>query len=308
MKTFPKGAYPAMITPFHEDGSIDYPAVNELLRWYERMNCSGVLALCASSETETLSLEERVELAKYIVEHKGNLIIIASGHVSTSLEDQLTELNAMAETGIDGLCLIVGLLNQNNETDDEFIENAKTIMNGLNNKTIPLGFYERPCPTNRNLSEKIVKFCADTGRFWFMKETSCDPEIIAKKIRAAAGSPFNIYNANSIQLYESLKNGAAGFCGIMGNFHPDLYQWLCVNYDKHPAEAERVAAYISAIGETGDQYPASAKYHQNLYGAKMSTYTRRTGSTQEMKPSTAIRLQAVEQVVNEVRAWLKTVD
>ena len=110
-----------MITPFHEDGSIDYPAVNELLRWYERMNCSGVLALCASSETETLSLEERVELAKYIVEHKGNLIIIASGHVSTSLEDQLTELNAMAETGIDGLCLIVGLLNQNNETDDEFI-------------------------------------------------------------------------------------------------------------------------------------------------------------------------------------------
>ena len=33
MKTFPKGAYPAMITPFHEDGSIDYPAVNELLRW-----------------------------------------------------------------------------------------------------------------------------------------------------------------------------------------------------------------------------------------------------------------------------------
>ena len=224
MKTFPKGAYPAMITPFHEDGSIDYPAVNELLRWYERMNCSGVLALCASSETETLSLEERVELTKYIVEHKGNLIIIASGHVSTSLEDQLTELNAMAETGIDGLCLIVGLLNQNNETDDEFIENTKTIMNGLNNKTIPLGFYERPCPTNRNLSEKIVKFCADTGRFWFMKETSCDPEIIAKKIRAAAGSPFNIYNANSIQLYESLKNGAAGFCGIMGNFHPDLYQ------------------------------------------------------------------------------------
>ena len=117
MKTFPKGAYPAMITPFHEDGSIDYPAVNELLRWYERMNCSGVLALCASSETETLSLEERVELTKYIVEHKGNLIIIASGHVSTSLEDQLTELNAMAETGIDGLCLIVGLLNQNNETE-----------------------------------------------------------------------------------------------------------------------------------------------------------------------------------------------
>lgn len=307
MKTFPKGAYPAMITPFHEDGSIDYPAVEGLLRWYERMNCAGVLALCASSETEKLSLEERVELTKFIVAHKGNLVIVASGHISTSLEDQLTELNAMADTGIDGLCLIVGLLNQNNETDDEFIENTKTIMNGLHNKTIPLGFYERPCSTNRDLSEKIIRFCADTGRFWFMKETSCDPEMIASKIRAAAGSPFNIYNANSIQLYESLKNGAAGFCGIMGNFHPDLYQWLCVNHETHPAEAERVAAYISAIGETGDQYPASAKYHQSLYGAPMTTYTRRAGEVVQMKTSTKLRLQAVERVVNDVREWLKTI-
>ena len=304
MKTFPKGAYPAMITPFKEDGAIDYPAVGELLRWYERMNCSGVLALCASSETEKLSLDERVELAKYIVAHKGKLVIIASGHVSDSVEDQLTELNAMADAGVDGLCLIVGRLNQHNETEDEFIENIKVIMDGINNKEIPLGFYEKPCPENRSLSEKIIKFCADTGRFAFMKETSCDPDVIAAKIRAAAGSPFGIYNANSVLLYDSLKAGAAGFCGIMGNFHPDLYQWLCVNHEKYPAEAKRLADYISAIGETGDQYPASAKYHQNLYGAKMSTYLRRTGDAPVMKPAVAARLQRVESVVNELRAWL----
>ena len=101
-----------------------------------------MLALCASSETEKLSLDERVELAKYIMANRGKLVIIASGHVSDSVEDQLTELNAMADAGVDGLCLIVGRLNQHNETEDEFIENIKVIMDGINNKEIPLGFYE----------------------------------------------------------------------------------------------------------------------------------------------------------------------
>ena len=63
MKTIPGGAYPAMITPFTLDGAIDYPAVARLMKWYEDRNCAGVLALCASSETEKLTLEERVELA-----------------------------------------------------------------------------------------------------------------------------------------------------------------------------------------------------------------------------------------------------
>lgn len=304
MNALPRGAYPAMITPFTTDGAIDYPAVEGLLRWYEKLGCSGVLALCASSETEMLSLEERVSLAKFIAEHKGNLVIVASGHISNEWEDQVEELNAMANTGIDALCLIVSQLNLHGETEDEYIENIKKMMDAIENKDIPLGFYEKPSQFNRNLSEKIIRFCADTGRFVFLKETSCDPDIIASKIRAAEGSPFGIYNANSVLLYQSLKDGAAGFCGIMGNFHPDLYQWLCVNHDKNPEAADKIANYIMTIGETGSQYPASAKYHVNCYGAPMSTYLRRTGDAPKMSPATAARLHAVEKMVNEARAYI----
>ena len=95
MKTIPGGAYPAMITPFTLDGAIDYPAVARLMKWYEDRNCAGVLALCASSETERLTLEERVELAKFIVEHKGKMTIVVSGHNGDSMEEQIEEMNAM---------------------------------------------------------------------------------------------------------------------------------------------------------------------------------------------------------------------
>lgn len=302
----PRGAYPAMITPFTENNEIDYPAVAELLNWYNKMGCSGVFALCASSETSHMTLEERVTLAKFIVEHKGNLVIVASGHCADSVEDQLVELNAMAKTGIDALIFIVHRMNQHGETEDQFIENMKVLMDGIEDKEIPLGLYEQPSQFNRSLSEKIIRFCADSGRFVFLKETSCKPDVIAAKIRAARGSNFGIFNANSVLLYQSLKDGAAGFCGIMGNFHPDLYQWLCVNYKTKPEAAERVATFISAIGETGSQYPASAKFHQNCFGAKMTTLVRR-GINEAIKPDTAERLYAVEKAVNEMRAWLKTV-
>ena len=306
MKTIPKGAYPAMITPFTADGEIDYPAVGRLLRWYERLNCPGVLSLCASSETNKLSLEEKIALSKYIVENKGKMTIIASGHTSDSVEDQLEELNAVAATGVDGICLIVGRLNQHGASDDEYIRNIKTIMNGMNDKEIPLGFYERPGDFNRNLSEKILKFCASTGRFVFLKETSCTIEGITAKINAVKGSNFGIYNANSTLLLESLKAGAAGFCGIMGNFHPDLYQWLCENYEKHPAEAERVSDYIGALSQIACQYPAIAKYHVNSYGAEMTTYVRKSDN-RPLNQENTYRIHQTERIVNELRAWIKTI-
>lgn len=305
MKTVPKGAYPAMLTPFTLDGAIDYPAVKRLLKWYNDCGCTGVLALCASSETTHLSLEERIELGKFIMENKGNLTIIISGHVSDTLEDQLTELNAMAALKPAALCLIVSRLNQNNETEDEFIVNIQTIMDGLEDKEIPLGFYEWPGPRNRSLSEKILKFCADTGRFVFLKETSCRTEVIRAKIKAVEGSNFGIYNANSTLLLESLKDGAAGFCGIMGNYHADLYQWLCDNFEKYPKEAERLSDYLGVMSAVTDHYPAAAKYCQHLYGAEMTTYCRKMDGL-NMSEQNLYRVRQMETVANELRAWLKT--
>ena len=240
------------------------------------------------------------------MKHRTTMTVIASGHVSDSFDDQIEELNAVVETGVDGLCMIVDRLNLKRETEDGYIDNIKTVMSELDNKEIPLGFYERPSEFNRSLSEKILQFCAGTGRFVFLKETSCKKAVIAEKIKAVEGSNFGIYNANSSLLYESLKDGAAGFCGIMGNFHPDLYQWLCENYDKHPAEAARLSDYLGVLGEITNQYPAIAKYHINAYGSEMTTYVRRTGLAPLSEEHT-YRIHQAERIVSELRDWLATV-
>ena len=305
MKTIPGGAYPAMITPFTLDGAIDYPAVGRLMKWYEDRNCAGVLALCASSESEKLTLEERIELAKCIVEHKGKMTVVVSGHVSDSLEDQIEEMNAMAKTGADALCFITARINKLAGNDeDRFIEILDQLVDGIEDKDIPLGFYEKPDQYNLNMTPKILRHCTDTGRYVFLKETSCRSDAIKVKIDAVRGTNFGIYNANSTLLYQSLQDGAAGFCGIMGNVHPDLYQWLCDNWKKYPEMALRVSDFLGTSGEILSQYPAIAKYHISQTGAEMTHYTRRSG-LEELKEQNTYRMHQCERLTESLRAELR---
>ena len=55
---FPGGVWPVMLTPFTEDGRIDYNALEHLVNWYIDKGCDGLFAVCQSSEMYYLTLEE----------------------------------------------------------------------------------------------------------------------------------------------------------------------------------------------------------------------------------------------------------
>ena len=222
-KKFPNGMWPVMLTPLQQNGDVDYPALEELINWYIKEGSSGLFAVCQSSEMFYLSMEEREELTRFIKKAaNGRVPVISSGHVSYSLHDQIQELNGIAEAGADAVILLSNRLAAANESDEVLIERLKNIMSELP-ENLPLGFYECPYPYKRILSPKVVEFCADSGRFYFLKDTCCDIERIRKKLEIMKGSNMKLYNANTSTLLESMKYGAAGYSGVMANFHPALY-------------------------------------------------------------------------------------
>ena len=68
MKEIANGVWPTMITPFREDGKIDYSMVEKLVEWYIERGVAGIFAVCQSSEMFFLTPDERRELAAFIVE------------------------------------------------------------------------------------------------------------------------------------------------------------------------------------------------------------------------------------------------
>lgn len=279
MKNINTGVYPTMITPYDKNGEIDYAAVKNLVEWYIEKGCNGIFAVCQSSEMAYLTLEERVTLASKVVEYaKGRVTIVASGHCGHSIKEQIHEINEISKTGIDAFVLVSNRFDLSNEGDDMWIANAEKVLSGLETD-IPLGIYECPMPYKRLLTEKILKWCIKTNRFKFIKDTCCNPDILADRLRLLKDSGIMIFNANAQTLLHSLNHGAAGYSGIMANFHPDIYSWLCDNIDDERAEAVQGYLAYTAFSECM-AYPVTAKYHMNLIDIPMELDSRSRKKTE----------------------------
>lgn len=268
-KTIPDGVYPTMVTPFTEDNKIDYNAVEALIGWYAEKGVDGIFAICQSSEIFFLSFEERLELLRFVMKHTPkNISVVASGHVADDLSQQIEEAKAFVQEGIDAYVFISNRFAGEDESDSTFLKNMEKAVGEIGD--ISFGIYECPYPYKRIMMPSVLKELASTGRFTFLKDTCCDPQMINEKLSAVEGMGLKIYNANSASLLETLKMGCAGFSGVMANFHPEIYSWLCKNYDKEPEKAKQVQAFLgfASLAEC-QMYPVNAKYYLSLEGVPM---------------------------------------
>ena len=280
------GVYPTMITPYKKSGEIDFDAVEKLVEWYWKEGCDGIFAACQSSEIMFLTLDERVKLTRTVIAKAKDLAakdtsrrpmqIVASGHISDAFEDQVKELNAIAAEKPDALILISNRMDIENTTDEKWIEDTAKLIAELP-ADMPLGVYECPKPYKRLLSEKMIKWCAESGRFYFIKDTCCDAAVIRQRLGWCEGSNLKIFNANSQTMLESAKDGCYGYCGVMANFHPALYSKLLKPETLNTKETEVLQSFLglAATIEATTTYPCCAKYYLNKFeGVKMEDSAR----------------------------------
>lgn len=273
MKQISNGIYPVMITPYTADNRLDLEAVDRMVEFYAAGGCQGVFAVCQSSEMFDLSEDERVALAARVVKAvRGRMNVVASGHISDAIEDQLRELGRIAATGVDGVVMVSNRLAKADESDEVFIANMNRILEALPDVTF--GMYECPYPYKRLLSDQALAAMRDSGRFSFIKDTCCNAALMAHRIRLLDGK-IQLFNANCATLLDTLRSGAAGFSGIMANYHPDLFVWLYANYEKQPEKAEELMAALSVLSGTERAcYPVCCKYHMGLMGVPMEIISR----------------------------------
>ncbi|OXJ08770.1 dihydrodipicolinate synthase family protein [Burkholderia sp. AU6039] len=261
-----EGIVPVMLTPFDDAGAIDYAGLERLIEWYLAHGADALFAVAQSSEMQFLSLAERAELARFVVERvAGRVPVVASGHISDDLDAQADELCAAAESGAQGVVLVTNRLDPQRKGSAALLDHLHRLLARLPSD-LPLGLYECPAPYRRLLSDDELRACIDTGRFVMLKDVSCDLETVKRRVALAEGSPLKILNANAAIAWDAMKAGSAGFNGVFTNFHPDLYRWLRTQGASNPALADELSTFlvVSAVSEALG-YPALAKlYHQRI--------------------------------------------
>jgi 4-hydroxy-tetrahydrodipicolinate synthase len=279
-ETIADGVWPTMITPYNENGSIDYEALEKMVDWFVDRGVAGLFAVCQSSEMFFLSLRERLELARACVKSAdGRIPVIASGLIADDLYDQIEEARMMADTGVEAVVLLTNRFARQDQGDEVFKRNLERFLSGLRDDIL-LGFYECPAPYKRLVSPEIMKFGVETGRFGFLKDTSCSMADIREKLRIAKGSNFKLFNANAATLLDSLKAGCAGYSGVMTNFHPDLYSWICDHWQDQPELAAELQDFLGLASIIEYQlYPVNAMYALSLEGLPFRLSSRRADAS-----------------------------
>ena len=269
------GIIPVMLTVFDDHGGIDWESQKRLTDWYLKQGGESLFAVCQSSEMLYLDLDEREALARFTVDAvDGRVPVIASGHVGVTLEEQITELTQIANTGIDCLVFVTNRLDPDNLGSEHLFKTVETLKQELPTE-LRLGLYECPVPYRRLLSDDEITYFAQDPRFVILKDVSCDLQTVRRRLELTKNSSLMISNANAAIAFKAMKSGASGFCGVFNNFHPDLYRWIRDEGEINTDLADELARFLVLSATTeGMGYPKLAKiYHQRL-GTIQSSFSR----------------------------------
>ena len=276
-----KGFVPVMLTPFKDNGSVDFDGLTAITEFYLSSGASGLFANCQSSEMFELTEQERLDVTSHVVKvANGAIPVVAAGTFSTNILEQAEFVKKIYDTGVEAVIAITGMFAKEEDSDKIFEDNVFKLID--NTDSIPLGFYECPQPYKRVITAKQLGDFTATGRVIYHKDTCLDIEQVREKIKVTKGySLFGLYDAYMGHAVDSLKAGAAGLSCIQGNFFPELIVWLCSHFNDPSlkSEVDQVQQFlIDHMEVMHEDYPIVAKYYLQKQGFNITTFSRQSAT------------------------------
>ena len=278
-KKLPHGLWPVMLNAFNEDGTIAWSGIDVLTDWYIENGSAGLFACCGSSEMFHLDNDERLDVTRHVVKRaEGRVPVVATGTFGGPVEEQAEFVRRMADTGVDAVVVIVCLLAERNEEEEILKRNIERLVDLTN--PIALGLYECPTPYHRRISPDLLGYLSRTERFLYHKDTVCDIKQLRPKIDAARETPLGVYNAHFETGLESLRYGAAGISPVAANVFPELFSWLCAEYEKQPFVADEVQRMMTSVAPiVNNKYLVTCKRYLQRIGLPITVRCRATDAS-----------------------------
>ena len=210
MTQFPFGrVITAMVTPFQEDGSVNYAVAEKLAAHLVANGSDGILVCGTTGESPTLTWEEEYQLFQVVqkaVAGKGKVI---AGTGSNSTQEAIAATQKAAQLGLDGSLQVVPYYNKPPQSGlyQHFAAIAKSCPD------IPIMIYNIPGRTSRNLEPETVTKLAEIDSIVAIKEASGSLEQVCK-IRLATPASFAIYSGDDFLTLPMLTVGGIGVVSV----------------------------------------------------------------------------------------------
>jgi len=129
--------------------------------------------------------------------------------------------------------------------------------------------------------------------------------MIKKRLEIARHSRLRLFNAHTPTLLPSLQAGAGGFSGIGANFFPELYVWLCRNFNESPDLSLGLQNFMTECCEImeGEYYPITAKEYLRQQGLNITSFCR----TKTTKLPSCV-LETLSKLHDDADEWMQKIE
>jgi 4-hydroxy-tetrahydrodipicolinate synthase len=216
------GSIVALVTPMHEDGSVDYGALRRLIDWHiaEGTDCIG--AVGTTGESATLSVDEHIEVVRVSVEQARGRVPVMAGAGGNSTREAIELSKRAKDVGAD--CTLQVVPYYNKPTQEGMYRHFRAIAEAVD---IPVVLYNVPGRTVADMAHDTVLRLAQVPGIVAIKEASGSIERAAWLIKQAPPG-FAIYSGDDASAIALMLLGGHGNVSVTANVAPRAMHELCV--------------------------------------------------------------------------------
>jgi 4-hydroxy-tetrahydrodipicolinate synthase len=217
------GSIVALVTPLHEDGSVDYPTLRKLIDWHiaEGTDCIGVVG--TTGESPTVNVDEHCEIIRVSVEQAKGRVPIMAGCGANSTAEAIELAKFAKKVGAD--CQLQVVPYYNKPTQEGQYRHFKAIAEAVGD--LPMVLYNVPGRSVADMAHDTVLRLAQVPGVVGIKEATGNIERAQWLIREAPKG-FSIYSGDDPTAVALMLCGGHGNVSVTANVAPRLMHELCV--------------------------------------------------------------------------------
>lgn len=280
-----QGSIVAIVTPFHQDGSVNFSKLGELVDWQIQNGTDGIVALGTTGESATMTDEEDDAVCEYVLKRVNGRIPVIVGSGSNCTASMLEKSLRYQAMGAQGLLIIAPYYNKTNE--EGMYRHFATVVDAVD---IPCILYNVPGRTGCSIYEGVVKRLAGHPNVMGIKEASGNMSY-ACKIARYLGPDFAMYSGNDDITVPILSIGGSGVISVLANILPQQTHDMVMAYLSGDTAAATAAQlrYLELINSLFlEVNPIPVKAALNMMGwevgpCRMPLYEMSQGAAQRLR-------------------------
>lgn len=218
-----EGAGIALITPFCEDGSVNYEKLKELLEDQIANKTDAIIICGTTGEPSTLTIEEHLDVIEATVKHVNKRIPVIAGSGSNCTQTAVYLSTEAEKRGADGLLVVSPYYNK--ATQKGLIKHFSTVAASVK---IPIILYNIPGRTGVTIQPETISYLVrNVENIVGVKEASGDMSAIAKMFHLCQDIDIAVYSGNDDQIIPIMSLGGVGVISVLSHVAPRQTHEMC---------------------------------------------------------------------------------